>query len=76
VFGENPAVTNPNAKIIWAALASLDLLVVSDIFETETAWFADVLLPAAAFAEKEGTRIDGNRVIQWSYKALEPKGIS
>ena len=76
IFGENPAVTNPNAKIIWAALASLDLLVVSDIFQTETAWFADVLLPAASFAEKEGTRTDGNRVIQWSFKALEPKGLS
>jgi formate dehydrogenase major subunit len=76
IFGENPAVTNPNAKIIWAALSSLDLLVVSDIFQTETAWFADVLLPAAGFPEKEGTRTDGNRVIQWSYKALEPKGLS
>lgn len=76
VFGENPAVTNPNAKIIWAALAKLDLLVVSDIFETETAWFADVLLPSAAFAEKEGTRTDGNRVIQWTYRALEPRGLS
>lgn len=76
VFGENPAVTNPNAKIIWAALASLDLLVVVDIFETETAWFADVLLPSASFAEREGTRTDGNRVIQWTWKALEPRGQS
>ena len=76
VFGENPAVTNPNAKIIWAALASLELLVVADIFETETAWFADVLLPSASFAEKEGTRTDGNRVIQWTWKALEPRGLS
>jgi formate dehydrogenase major subunit len=76
VFGENPAVTNPNAKIIWAALASLELLVVADIFETETAWFADVLLPSASFAEREGTRTDGNRVIQWTWKALEPRGLS
>lgn len=76
VFGENPAVTNPNAKIIMAGLAALDLLVVSDIFETETAWFADVLLPAASFAEKEGSRTNGNRVIQWSYRAVPPKGDS
>jgi len=76
IFGENPAVTNPNAKIIMAGLAALDLLVVSEIFETETAWFADVLLPAASFAEKEGTRTNGNRVIQWAYRAVPPKGDS
>ncbi|HIQ29375.1 MAG TPA: formate dehydrogenase [Candidatus Caldiarchaeum subterraneum] len=76
ILGENPAVTNPNAKIIWSGLASLELLVVADLFETETAWFADVLLPAAAWAEKEGVFTDGNRVLQWSYKALEPKGLS
>ncbi|MCY0890520.1 MAG: formate dehydrogenase subunit alpha [Pyrobaculum arsenaticum] len=74
IFGENPAVTNPNAKIIMAGLASLDLLVVSDIFETETAWFADVVLPVASFAEKEGTRTNGNRTIQWTYRAVPPKG--
>lgn len=76
IFGENPAVTNPNAKLIWAALASLDLLVVSDIFETETAWFADVLLPAASFAEVEGTRTNTFRVVQWSYAAVNPRGGS
>ncbi len=76
IFGENPAVTNPNAKVIYAALASLDLLVVADLFETETAWFADVLLPAAAWFEREGTMTDGNRVIQWTYKAREPRGLA
>ena len=76
VFGENPAVSNPNAKVVMAGLASLDLLVVSDIFETETAYFADVVLPAASFAEKEGTRTDGNRVIQWTWRAVEPVGES
>jgi len=59
-----------------AGLAALDLLVVSDIFETETSWFADVLLPAASFAEKEGTKTDGNRVIQWTYRAVPPRGDS
>ena len=76
IMGENPAVTNPNAKIIMAGLASLDLLVVADLFETETAWFADVLLPAAAWAERDGSMTDGNRVIQWTYKAREPKGLA
>jgi formate dehydrogenase major subunit len=76
IFGENVAVTNPNAKLIMAALASLDFLVVSDIFESETAWFADVLLPAASFAEKEGTRTTTSRVIQWTYRAVPPKGDS
>ncbi len=76
IMGENPAVTNPNAKIIMAGLASLDLLVVADLFETETAWFADVLLPAAAWAERDGSMTDGNRVIQWTFKAKEPKGLA
>ncbi|MEZ0346120.1 MAG: molybdopterin-dependent oxidoreductase [Infirmifilum sp.] len=75
IFGENPAMSNPDTKVIWAGLASLDLLVVSDIFETETAWFADVLLPAAtSFGEQEGTKTNSGRVIQWTYKAVEPKG--
>ncbi|MDM7275467.1 MAG: molybdopterin-dependent oxidoreductase [Thermoprotei archaeon] len=76
IFGENPVATNPNAKVIAAALASLDLLVVSDIFETETAWFADVLLPAASFAEKEGTKTSSGRVVSWSFKVAEPRSLS
>ncbi|CCC81843.1 molybdopterin-dependent oxidoreductase [Thermoproteus tenax] len=74
IFAENPAVTNPNVKLVMAALSSLQLLVLTDIFETETAWFADVVLPGAAFAEKEGTRTDGNRVIQWTWRAVPPRG--
>ncbi|MFN7104979.1 MAG: molybdopterin-dependent oxidoreductase, partial [Pyrobaculum sp.] len=76
IFGENMAVTNPNAKLVMAALSSLDLLVVSDIFETETAWFADVLLPAASFAEKEGTRTNTFRTIAWTWRVVEPRGMS
>jgi formate dehydrogenase major subunit len=76
IFGENLAVTSPNAKLTFAGLAALDLLVVTDIFETETAWFADVLLPAATFAEKEGARVNTGRVIQWTWKVLEPRGMS
>lgn len=76
IFAENLAVTSPNAKLTFAGLASLDLLVVSDIFETETAWFADVLLPAASFAEQEGTRVNTGTVMMWTYKAVEPRGLS
>ncbi|MCX8165950.1 MAG: molybdopterin-dependent oxidoreductase [Acidilobaceae archaeon] len=76
IFGENPAVSNPNAKLVMAALSSLDLLVVVETFDTETAWFADVVLPAASFAEVEGTRTNGNRVIQWTHKVMEPRGMS
>ncbi|MEM0471333.1 MAG: molybdopterin-dependent oxidoreductase [Sulfolobales archaeon] len=76
IFGENPVVTNPNSRLVMAALSSLDLLVVSDLFETETAWFADILLPACSFAEKEGSRTNGNRIIQWSYRVIDPIGDS
>lgn len=76
IFGENPVVTNPNSRLVMAALSSLSFLVVSDIFETETAWFADILLPASSFAEKEGSRTNGNRVIQWSYRVVKPLGDS
>lgn len=76
IFGENPAVTNPNTKLVWAALSSLELLVVTDIFQSETAWFADVVLPAASFAEKEGTRTNTSGVIQWTYRAVSPRGDS
>jgi formate dehydrogenase major subunit len=74
IFAENPAVTNPNVKLVMAALSTLQLLVVSDLFESETTWFADVVLPAASFAEKEGTKTDGNRVIQWQWIATPPRG--
>ncbi|MFN4046105.1 MAG: molybdopterin oxidoreductase family protein, partial [Acidilobaceae archaeon] len=75
IFGENPAITSPNTKLVFAALASLDTLVVSDIFESETAWFADVLLPAAlTFGESEGTKTQTARIVMWSYKAREPIG--
>lgn len=74
VFGENPALTNPNGKLIMAALANLPFLVVVDMFETETAWFADVVLPAASFAEKEGSKTNSGRVIQWSWRAIPPRG--
>lgn len=76
IFGENVAVTSPNSRLVFAALSSLDLLVVSDMFETETAYFADVILPAASFAEKEGTKVNTGTVMQWSWRAVPPRGMS
>ena len=55
IMGENPAMSDPDANHAREALAHLDTLVVQDLFVTETAQFADVILPASAFAEKSGT---------------------
>ena len=55
IMGENPAMSDPDQAHARAALANLDILVVQDIFMTETAAFADVILPASAFPEKDGT---------------------
>ena len=55
IMGENPMVTDPDVRHVGEALTSVDFLVVQDIFLTETAALADVVLPGACFAEKEGT---------------------
>ncbi len=64
IMGENPAMSDPDQDHARAALAKLEHLVVQDIFLTETAWFADVVLPASAHAEKIGTFTNTNRQIQ------------
>ena len=64
VMGENPAMSDPDQTHARAALAKLDHLVVQDIFLTETAWHADVVLPASAHAEKLGTYSNTNRTVQ------------
>ncbi|WP_150525297.1 formate dehydrogenase subunit alpha [Roseibium sediminis] len=64
VMGENPAMSDPDQNHARAALASLKHLVVQDIFMTETAWHADVILPASAHAEKLGTFTNTNRQVQ------------
>ena len=64
VQGENPAMSDPDLTHTRKALAKLDHLVVQDIFMTETAWFADVILPASAHAEKLGTYTNTNRQVQ------------
>ena len=74
VSGENPAMSDPDVDHARAALAALDHLVVQDIFLTETANYADVVLPAAAFAEKVGTVSNTNRQVQMGRPAVPPPG--
>jgi formate dehydrogenase alpha subunit len=71
VMGENPMVSDPNLHHAKEQLEKLDLLVVQDIFLTETAEIADVVLPAFAFAEKTGTFVNTERRVQVSRKAIE-----
>ncbi|WP_114489738.1 formate dehydrogenase subunit alpha [Halanaerobium sp. ST460_2HS_T2] len=74
IIGENPVISDPDQRHIEESLDKLDFLVVEDIFLTETAKFADVVLPAACFAEKEGTFTNTERRIQKVNKAIEPPG--
>ncbi|MDG2474231.1 MAG: formate dehydrogenase subunit alpha [Paracoccaceae bacterium] len=74
ILGENPAMSDPDLNHARAALAKLDHLIVQDIFITETANYADVILPAAAFAEKSGTVTNTNRQVQMGRPALPPPG--
>jgi len=74
VQGENPAMSDPNQNHARDALAMLDHLVVQDIFLTETAGFADVILPASAFPEKTGTFTNTDRRVQLGRQAIDPPG--
>jgi formate dehydrogenase major subunit len=74
MLGENPFLSDPNINKVRKALAHLDFLVVQDIFLTETAEFADVILPATSFLEKTGTYTNTDRRVQIGHKALEPPG--
>ena len=74
VMGENPAMSDPDQHHARAALARLEHLVVQDIFMTETAAFADVILPASAFPEKDGTFTNTDRRVQLGRKAINPPG--
>lgn len=74
ILGENPVLTDPDASHVEKALRSLDFLVVQDIFLTETARLADVVLPGASFAEKEGTFTNTERRVQLVEKAIDPPG--
>jgi formate dehydrogenase alpha subunit len=74
IMGENPMVSDPDINHVKRALTNLDFLVVQDIFLTETAEYADVVLPAASFAEKDGTFTNTERRVQRVRKAIEPVG--
>jgi predicted molibdopterin-dependent oxidoreductase YjgC len=76
IMGENPVVSSPNADLVRKCLEELDFLVVQDIFLTETAQYADVVLPAASFAEKDGTFINTERRVQRVRRAVNPPGKS
>ncbi len=74
IMGENPAMSDPDLNHARRALASLQHLVVQDIFLTETAWLADVVLPASAWPEKTGTVSNTDRMVQLGQQALTPPG--
>ncbi|HZS81767.1 MAG TPA: formate dehydrogenase subunit alpha [Stellaceae bacterium] len=74
IMGENPAMSDPDVSHARAALAKLEHLVVQDIFLTETARYADVVLPASAWPEKDGTVSNTNRQVQLGRKALPMPG--
>ncbi len=74
IMGENPAMSDPNLNHARKALASLEHLVVQEIFLTETAWYADVILPATAFPEKTGSFTNTDRRVQIGRQALQAPG--
>ena len=74
IMGENPAMSDPDADHARQAMAGLEMLVVQDIFLTETACLADVVLPASAFAEKTGSFTNTDRTVQMGRQALSLPG--
>ena len=74
VQGENPAMSDPDANHARESLAALEHLVVQDIFLTETAYLADVILPASAFPEKDGSFTNTDRLVQMGRQAIKPPG--
>jgi len=74
VMGENPVLSEPNLEHFRQALEKVELLIVQDIFVSETAWMADIVLPGAAFAEQDGTFTNTERRIQRVRQAVLPPG--
>jgi formate dehydrogenase major subunit len=74
MLGENPFLSDPNINKVRKALSALEFLVVQDIFLTETAEFADVILPASSYLEKDGTYTNTDRRVQLGRKVLDPPG--
>ncbi|MCS7286472.1 MAG: formate dehydrogenase subunit alpha [Anaerolineae bacterium] len=75
IMGENPVVSDPKAGDTVKALEKLEFLVVQDLFMTETAQMAHLVLPVACWAEKVGSYTSTERRVQWSEKAVEPEGV-
>jgi len=76
IMGENPMISDPDLHHAEHALKNLEFLVVQDIFMTETAKFADVVLPASTYAEKDGTFSNTERRVQLIHKAVNAPGIA
>lgn len=74
IMGENPAMSDPDANHARQALSELKHLVVQDLFLTETAYLADVVLPASGFPEKTGTFTNTDRLVQLGRQAIDPPG--
>jgi formate dehydrogenase major subunit len=74
IMGENPAMSDPDLQHARQALSELEMLVVQDIFLTETGYLADVILSASAFPEKTGTFTNTDRMVQLGRQALDPPG--
>jgi formate dehydrogenase major subunit len=74
MMGENPFLSDPNTNVVKECLAAMEFLVVQDIFLTETAEYADVILPGTAFPEKDGTYTNTDRYVQLARKAIDPPG--
>lgn len=74
IMGENPAMSDPDLNHARHAMAGLQHMVVQDIFMTETAWLADVVLPATAWPEKTGTVSNTDRMVQLGQQAVQPPG--
>ena len=76
IMGENPMISDPDINHVREGLEKLEFLAVQDIFLTETAQLADVVLPATSYAEKDGTFTSTERLVQMVRKAIEPPGES
>ncbi|MDC0226567.1 formate dehydrogenase subunit alpha [Alphaproteobacteria bacterium] len=76
ILGENPAMSDPDLNHARSALQKLEHLIVQDIFLTETATYADVILPASAWPEKNGTVTNTNRQVQMGRKAINSPGLA
>ncbi len=74
MMGENPFLSDPNINKVKKCLAAMDFLAVQDIFLTETAAYADVILPGTSFAEKTGTYTNTDSRVQLARQAIEPPG--